>query len=83
MTLKELSEKTGLSISYLSRLEDDNSTRSRTPTLITLEKIAIGLSVCPTDLIFYLCTNCQINNCKKRDSIDLNKLIEENLNFYI
>lgn len=83
MTLEQLSEITGISVSQLSRLEADNLVRSRSTTLVTLEKIALGLSVCPKDLLYYDCETCQLkNNCKK-EKVDINDLMEENLQFYI
>lgn len=83
MTLEQVSEITGISVSQLSRLEADNLVRSRSTTLVTLEKIALGLCICPKDLLYYDCETCSLkNNCKK-EKVDINDLMEENLQFYI
>lgn len=48
MTQEELARKAGISIKYLQNLE---SQEPKNPTLISLEKIAKGLSVAPSHLL--------------------------------
>ena len=84
MTLEELSEKTGISVSHLSRLEADNVVRNRTTTLTKIEKIAHSLGVCAKDIIFCCCFHCDINDtCPQRNDTDIDSMIEEKLNLYL
>ena len=82
---KDLAKKSGLSASYLSHLEQDNIIRDRTPSLQTLECIAIAMEICPRDIVIYPCIRCQISlNCKKdKDMREPEIIIKEILDFYI
>jgi len=82
---KDLARKSGLSESYISHLEKDNSVRDRTPTLQTLESLAIAMEICPRDIVMYSCICCQLRPICKKDK-DLREpeiIINEILDFYI
>jgi transcriptional regulator with XRE-family HTH domain len=86
MTLEELSYKSGVSVSYISRLENDNIIRDRSPNLKTLLKIAIALSVCPSDILTYECDGCEQNDgCNKRQYLedDNEDFYDNNLIYYL
>lgn len=84
MTLEELSEKTGISVSHLSRLEADNVVRSRTTTLLTLEKIALAMEICPKSILYYDCLLCSLNDiCARSNKVHYEDILEETLNFYL
>lgn len=82
---KDLARKSGLSASYISHLEKDNCIRDRTPTLQTLESVAIAMGICPRDMVIYPCIRCQLfSNCKKeKDMREPNEIIKEILDYYI
>lgn len=84
LTQEQLAELAGIDRSYISRLETENITRDRSPTLATLEKLAFALEVCPQDLAFYSCTKCKLNNkCLRKNKTDYEDIDEESLNFYL
>jgi transcriptional regulator with XRE-family HTH domain len=83
LTLEQLSELCGISVSQLSRLEADNIVRNRTTTLTTLENIAISMKICPNDILWYDCKNCELNKTCPKHKVNLDEIIEENLSFYI
>jgi transcriptional regulator with XRE-family HTH domain len=69
MTQKELAHKAGLTQSYIAALEKNDRTKS--PTLNTIEKIAIALEICWLQLIgcdFVIpCSNgCSCDSCEKK-----------------
>lgn len=82
---KDLAKKSGLSESYISHLEKDNSIRDRTPSLQTIESLAIAMEICPRDIIIYPCIRCQLRTiCKKnKDMREPEIIINEILDFYI
>jgi transcriptional regulator with XRE-family HTH domain len=83
---KDLSKKSGVSTSYISYLEADNSIRDRTPTLQIIENLATSLEICINDLIFYPCIECPLNttcNKKEKDMRDPDVISNEILDFYI
>lgn len=53
VTQEELAEKTGLSQSYISELENNNPRNN--PTIKIIEIIAIALDVCPLTLLSCEC----------------------------
>jgi transcriptional regulator with XRE-family HTH domain len=83
---KDLSKKSGVSESHISHLEADNSVRDRTPTLQTVENLAIAMEICPYDIVMYPCIECVINStCSKpeKDMRDPDIIIDEILDFYL
>jgi transcriptional regulator with XRE-family HTH domain len=83
LTQAQLAELTGLDRSYISRIETENISRDRSPTLLVIKKLSIALNVCPTDLIWYSCDDCSISeNCSKKNEIDLENLMEKTLEYY-
>lgn len=86
MNQKDLSKKCGLSISYISRLEANNSIRDRTPSLQSIESLAISLNVCVNSLVFYPCIECNQNETctkKEKDMRNPNIIADEIVNHYI
>ncbi|MDV3428479.1 MAG: helix-turn-helix domain-containing protein [Bacillota bacterium] len=57
LQLKQVSKLTGMSISYLSQLENNH----KNPTLSTIKKIAIALKICPIHLL----AGCGNTKCSK------------------
>lgn len=89
MTQEELAFKTGLSASYISRLESENVIRTRSPMLSVLLKIAIVLEVCPNDILHFSCVLCgREKTCQKYDFLeeehdDDYDFFDDNLTFYL
>jgi transcriptional regulator with XRE-family HTH domain len=86
MKQKDLAKRSGVSISYISHLEADNSIRDRTPTLQVLENLALSLNVCPRDIVIYPCLECTMNNnCSKKskDMRDSEEIANEILDYYV
>lgn len=68
MTQEELADRSGLTQSYIAKLEKDNIIRDKHPNLATLEKISNALNVCLLDIIDRNCDDCNIyDNCTKED----------------
>lgn len=63
MTLKELSEKSGISAAHLSDLERGK----KSPTLRALMKLSVALDVCPHKLVCYdfFCREDCRTNCSE------------------
>jgi transcriptional regulator with XRE-family HTH domain len=86
LTQDELSFLCGIDSSYISRLEADNSIRTRSPKLTVLISLAKALKVCPTDLLTYSCQQCeQYETCTKRKYVekDNENFFENNLSYYL
>ncbi len=71
LTLSELAEKTGLSVSYLSYIEKGK----RTPNLDVLDKIAQALEM-PLNLLVFLATD-------RSELVEIDKTIAERLSFLV
>jgi transcriptional regulator with XRE-family HTH domain len=85
MSQRRLSQKSGVSTSYISKLEADNSIRDRSPNLAILEALACSLTICVRDLVFYPCIECsQAEKCVniKKDMREPDVIIEEILSQY-
>lgn len=68
MTQEELANKSGLTQSYIAKLEKDNIIRDKHPNLATLEKISDALEICLIDIIDKNCRECNIyDNCDRKD----------------
>lgn len=84
MTQDELAEKCNLNRSYISKIERDNSIRTHSPRLTTIENIALELKVCPNSILRYMCQSCTINkDCKKKEHAKDYNLADEDYNYYI
>ena len=84
MSQKDLALRVGCSQQYIALIEADNVIRKRSPRLDLLERIAIVLQVCFKDLVYCDCSNCELkDDCKKKNNVNLEELMEDNLNFYI
>jgi transcriptional regulator with XRE-family HTH domain len=86
MTQEELAYKCNISPSYISMLEQDNITRSRSPSLALIRDIAYALEVCPNDILNMECINCKLcNNCPKKQYIDEDDddFYKDNLIYYL
>lgn len=68
MSQEELANKSGLTQSYIAKLEKDNIIRDKHPNLATLEKIADALEICLIDIFDKNCSDCNIYDiCTKKD----------------
>lgn len=66
MTQEELANKSGLTQSYIAKLEKENVIRTKHPNIYTLEKISNALNICLIDIIDKNCDECNIyNDCDK------------------
>jgi transcriptional regulator with XRE-family HTH domain len=83
LTQEELSFKSGIDASYISRLEAENTVRVRSPKLNIIRDLAIGLQICPMDIIFYKCISCeQFNTCKKKQYLG-EDYFKDNIIYYL
>jgi len=84
ITQNELAELVGTSQQQISLLEADNIIRKRSPQLALLKSISLALKICPKDILFYSCMNCEIReSCSKKDKVNYEDVAEENLQYYI
>jgi len=84
MTQQELAEKVNVSQQYIAMIEADNIVRTRSPRIALLEQIAWALHICLIDLIYCSCKDCENNNiCLKKDKVNYENIIDDNLEFYI
>jgi transcriptional regulator with XRE-family HTH domain len=86
LSQEELAFLSGISASYISRLESDNITRSRSPKLSVLLDISLALKICPRDILFYECINCVLSTeCNKKQYLDEydDDFYENNVIYYL
>lgn len=88
MTQEELADLVGIAPSYISMLEQDNITRTRSPKLTLLRDIAYSLGVCPNDILHFPCLGCQLlEGCGKRQYFEDNgedeDFFENNIIYYL
>ena len=86
ITQEELAYKCNISPSYISMLEQDNITRSRSPSLALIRDIAYALEVCPNDIANMECIYCKLcNKCPKKKYIteDEEDFYKDNFIYYL
>ena len=85
MTQSELAFRIGKTQGYVSQIEADNTSRTRSPKLIDLIKIADILDICANDLFRLRCIDCQrFDKCTRHENLEQDdEYFKEHLEYYI
>lgn len=85
MSQSKLAEKCGVDRSYISKLEQDNFSRTVSPRLSFILTLAEALNACPNLILRLHCEDCHnFSKCTRHEHLeDDTTYINEHLEYYI